>query len=459
MFSSDPSKLSASRANLTTLAQLTSRRILVVGDLFLDLYTIGHVARISPEAPIPILSAVREFSKAGGAGNVALNLAAMGNQVSVLGRIGDDEAGESIKAKLLEADTSGILSESGFATATKHRIVADQQQLLRIDTEKYSPLSVELEGRFLHFLRARMGEWDAIAVSDYGKGLCTTSFLRHLMDLAKSVGCPVIVDPKGRDFSRYQGARVLKPNLSELHAAAGLSECATHEAAARVVFSQCSELSWILLTKSSEGMTLFASDGKAQDLPVEAEEIVDVTGAGDTALAALTHSWASGLEPEQCANLANCAAGIAVKHLGCAQVDLKQISQALASSLVIEQTLPSLALISLENLPKTPHVIVIALEVGQLQLHHLQQIVEQVQNASNNRERDEKIAVYCSASALDAYVLHLLASLKEIDFLLQDKRALQRLIQSKSCSEIYTWRAERFELSNPLECALVTEVI
>lgn len=446
MSTNGASDFAVAHSALAMQNQIQPRHILVVGDLFLDKYTTGHVSRISPEAPIPILSASDMSFKAGGAGNVALNLIAMGNQVSVLGRLGCDEAGKIVRSELAKADTSGILSEPGYFTATKHRILANHQQLLRIDTENCVQVSTALEEKLLHHLERNIAALDAIAVSDYGKGLCSPSFLKALMSLANSAKCPVIVDPKGKDLRRYQGATVLKPNLAELHAAVDCDADASNHQAARRAFALCAELPWLLLTKSNEGMTLYSSNGEASEHPVKSEDVVDVTGAGDTALAALTHSWACNVPPAQCAHWANCAAGIAIKHLGCAQIDLEEILHALTLSFIDRKYLGSFALSSLNNLAKDVQIIVIALEVRQLKLRHLQRIVEKVSSAAAQRDESEKIALYCGAHALDERILHLLASTGEIDLLLQDKSALQALIESKQCAKLYTWQSEGFEL-------------
>ncbi len=301
-------------------------RVLAVGDFMLDTYTRGRIRRISPEAPVPVLEVDSTDSRPGGAGNVVLNFLALGASVTAVGRIGDDEAGEELRVHLMSsgADVEGLCVDGSIPTPQKNRLLAGQQ-ILRVDRERIVTLSAEMEEAFLKTVREALPCTDLIALSDYGKGTLSRSLLRRLIEAARAAEVPVLVDPKGDDFSRYQGATLIKPNLAEAYAAAKLSSASLEEVAS--VLRAYSD--YILITRSEAGMSLFDARGTRTDFPVRARDVRDVTGAGDTVLAVLGTAWASGIPLAEAVALANIAAALSIERLGCAQVTPQELTERL----------------------------------------------------------------------------------------------------------------------------------
>lgn len=300
-----------------------SASILVLGDVMLDRFAYGSVARISPEAPIPVLNLQRLVDMPGGAGNVARNVAAMGARVTLCGVVGEDPEGADLRAQL--SATSGIdahlIVDSSRPTTTKTRYVADGQQIMRADREIAAPLEARAEERLLGAYSAALGRVDVVIVSDYAKGVLSESVTRTAIERARAAGRHIIVDPKSRDFSRYRAAHIITPNQAELAAAAG-SECATREQVvegARRLLAQglCDAL---VVTRGGEGMSVVEANGHVEHLPTTALQVYDVSGAGDTVVAALSLSMAAGSGVIEGAKLANVAAGIVVGKRGTATV-------------------------------------------------------------------------------------------------------------------------------------------
>lgn len=309
------------------LGQLQRCRVLVVGDLMLDAYTIGKAKRISPEAPVAVVHVCEEQYLPGGAGNVLLNLVSMGAEVVALGRVGSDEAGVQLKALLQDEkiDIAGIIQEEGYPTPIKNRIIADNQQIVRIDHEKVVALTVECEERVAVMVSELLARVDIVAISDYGKGFLTPTLLQSVIRAASAKGIPVIVDPKGFDYRRYSGADIIKPNQSETYAAAGVEGDVPLEVAVEKILSVV-EVKTLMVTRAAQGISLFHAMGGREDFPVRVREVKDVTGAGDTVLAMLTVAVASGLSVADAAQLCNIAAGIALEKVGCARVTLSQLA-------------------------------------------------------------------------------------------------------------------------------------
>ncbi len=319
---------------MVTLANLLGRlnpaKILVAGDFLLDIYTIGRAKRISPEAPVPIVQVEREEYRPGGAGNVVLNLLSLGADVVALGRVGDDWAGQ-LFLSLLEKEgvrTDTIISQEGVRTPVKNRILADHQQMVRIDHESLLPLSYELESKLIERLPALLQEVQVVAISDYGKGLLTPRLLSALIQEARQAEIPVMTDPKGHDFTKYRGSTLIKPNQIEAYAVANLPLQASLESvAARLLEQTAAQL--LMITRAEEGISLFDREGNRSDFPVQAKEVKDVTGAGDTVLAMLAYAVANQLSYGEAAHLCNVAASIAIEHVGCARVTLSDLAHRL----------------------------------------------------------------------------------------------------------------------------------
>ncbi|WP_114394158.1 D-glycero-beta-D-manno-heptose-7-phosphate kinase [Oleisolibacter albus] len=310
-------------SDLTALIDaLPDAAVLVVGDAMLDRFTYGMVDRISPEAPIPVLRVQREVLTLGGAGNVACNLAALGTGVRFLSVLGDDEPGRTLRQQVAErlGDADGLVVEPGRRTTTKTRFIAGSQQLLRADGETVADIAPASADRLLALAEQALDQCAVLVLSDYGKGVLTPALVTRLIDAAKARGRLVVVDPKGRDYSRYRGADVLTPNRKELAEASGLpvSGDGAVEAACRHLIAGCG-VAALVGTRSEEGMSVVTADS-ATHLRAEAREVFDVSGAGDTVVAVLSAALAAGAELTAAARLATVAAGIVVAKVGTAVV-------------------------------------------------------------------------------------------------------------------------------------------
>lgn len=304
-------------------------RVLVAGDVMLDRYWSGEVDRISPEAPVPVVAVGEEEERLGGAANVARNLIAMGGGCELLSVVGDDAAGMRLQA-MLEAESipASLEVERGMQTTVKLRVMARHQQLIRLDFEK-TPGHEVLQGVAGRYWE-RVGSAGAVLLSDYGKG--GLAHLREMIVRANEQGVPVMVDPKGRDFGRYAGCHTITPNRKELMAAVGTWE--DEADLAQRVFAMIDELgiTQLLLTRSEEGMTLFRGDRFVHSEPATARDVFDVSGAGDTVIAAFTLCQVAGIDPAESMRFANAAAGVVVGKLGAAAPTLDEISAELDGS-------------------------------------------------------------------------------------------------------------------------------
>jgi D-beta-D-heptose 7-phosphate kinase/D-beta-D-heptose 1-phosphate adenosyltransferase len=307
------------------------KRVLVVGDLMLDRYMWGDVSRVSPEAPVPVLRPQRDAERAGGAGNLALNLAALGLRVQLAGYVGDDQEAQRLFRFFEDAGvgTDLVATLSDRPTITKTRIIASHQHVLRVDAEDLSPLRESDAENFSQRLLAELDNSDAIALSDYGKRVLGDELCKNLIAEARRRGLTVVVDPKGRSYRKYAGATVLTPNLKELETATGVSAYdhdALIETGRRLVKDL--GLDAIVLTQGEHGMTLIAPEQTLHS-PARAKEVFDVSGAGDTVVAALTAGMLAGLDRTDVLRLANLAAGVVVGKIGTAPVERNELLEAL----------------------------------------------------------------------------------------------------------------------------------
>lgn len=316
------------------LDRFPKRRILVVGDLMLDQFVRGKVGRISPEAPVPVVAVAEESWMPGGAGNVCCNLAALGASVSLVSAIGTDPAGAQLLSELRARgmDTSPIVSDPGRVTTQKCRIVAEHQQVVRVDRESAQPVGAALQRQLLERLRRAAAQADALVVSDYGKGVVTRAMLRAALRVAHQLGIPVIVDPKVEHFKLYKGVDCITPNAAEAWGGMRLSpkpgEEAVRALGRRII--KTLRLRSLLLTRSEKGMTLFEASGAVRHIPARAREVYDVTGAGDTVVSVMALALASGARLYEAAVLANAAAGVVVAKLGTATATRAELRAALA---------------------------------------------------------------------------------------------------------------------------------
>lgn len=317
----------------TLFAHCAEIRCLVIGDLMLDEYLWGRADRISPEAPVQVVDVVREELRLGGAGNVVHNLAALGAQVSVCSVVGDDQNGRELLGQFSHhhIDVQAVFQDPGRRTSRKTRVVAANQQIVRIDRESRDALPEAVEQQLCAWIAAHAGEYKVVVLSDYNKGVLTPAVIASAISAAAVTGIPVMVDPKGTDYARYAGATLLTPNRKEAEAASGvaITDSATLTQAAGVIMDTTG-LQHLLITRSEEGMSLFSKGGEIVHIPTVAREVFDVSGAGDTVLATLALGIACGFSMAESARLANVAAGIAVGKLGTSIVTPQEIIDAVS---------------------------------------------------------------------------------------------------------------------------------
>jgi D-beta-D-heptose 7-phosphate kinase/D-beta-D-heptose 1-phosphate adenosyltransferase len=402
-------------------------KALCIGDFLLDVYTMGRVKRISPEAPVPVMEAISQESRPGGAGNVVLNLRALGSTVFSIGRMGGDADGETLRQQI-----DGLLVEPGYRTPVKNRLIADSQQLLRIDFEKVSPIPKTLEEEAILQLEKVIPTMQVVAVSDYGKGFLTQRVLSAAIRIAREAQIPIVVDPKGIDFTKYRGATLLKPNLSEAYAAAKLPLSATLDEVASILL-QITDVDQLLITRSEAGISLFSRSGKREDFPVRSKEVKDVTGAGDTVLAMISLGLANGLDMASTIQLANIAAGLSIERLGCVQITLPEIAR---------------RLLHFNEAPKLfdehhTDALVHALQGKQYNLLNLfpgQEMTNALFRAVRHlAEQEEKeLIIHLHGANPSDELVHILSSLTEVDYLVLEKTGLQQLYNTHMPAGVFT---------------------
>ncbi len=406
------------------LSRFSPVRVLVIGDFMLDTYTTGKVKRISPEAPVSVLHVQKEESRPGGAGNVVLNLVSLGAKVVAVGRIGYDLAGEELRDSLERegVDIENLILQKGYKTPVKNRLIADAQQILRVDFEAVSQLSEQMEQEILQRLPPLMEKVQVIAISDYGKGFLSRSLLQKVIGLASESGIPVIVDPKGEDFTKYFGATVIKPNLAEAYAAAKLPAEAPLEEVASVILQTCgAEI--LIITRSEAGISLFNKSGQRFDFPVRSKEVKDVTGAGDTVLSMISITLANKLDIKYGAQLANIAAGMAIERLGCARINLSEMLVRLLEYDVENKIFDEEHLFALQHALKGKRYSVLGLDSTQGMSTTLFRSLRKLAS----RDEEKNLIVYVRDSDPDEEFVSLLSSLAEVDFIVLKCESLKNL--------------------------------
>jgi D-beta-D-heptose 7-phosphate kinase / D-beta-D-heptose 1-phosphate adenosyltransferase len=318
---------------LRILRRLVEGRALILGDVMLDRFIYGKVERISPEAPIPVLTIERETDMPGGAANVARNLSGAGGRAILLGIVGDDQWGEMLSSKL--AQLAGIeihlIEDRSRPTTVKTRFVADGQQVLRADQESCKALSPQIERSLLAAFESAVAGSDIVILSDYAKGVLSNSVVTEAIAIARRAGKTIVTDPKSKSFELYRGVTILTPNRHELQVACGF-ECATDEAVVRGARRILEEgiCNIVVVTRGKDGMSIIQSNGDIDHLRTTAREVFDVSGAGDTVVATMAAAMASGAGISDACRLANVAAGIVVGKHGTAIATSDEIAGALS---------------------------------------------------------------------------------------------------------------------------------
>lgn len=417
------------------VGRLECKRVLIVGDLLLDRYTVGQAKRISPEAPVAVVLVNSEEQRPGGAGNAALNLISLGASVRMLGRIGNDAAGNELIISLQKegVETQGIFRDVSYHTPLKNRIIAGGQQIVRVDHETVSLLSETLEEKMISQLPALLQDIDVVAISDYGKGSVTVTLLSELISQARARNIPVIADPKGTDFGRYSGATILKPNLGEAYAAAGCSRSEPISKVAALIHKQ-TQVDVLMVTRSEEGISLYFSDQSEEHYPVEAMEVKDVTGAGDTVLAVIAFAVANNLTYGEAVKLANIAAGIAIAHFGCARISLSMIARRLLEKDVVNKVFEEEHLYALRQTLFGRRFAILGLSLAQgLQADHF----EAITSVAKGRE----LLLFIRDPNPPIPLVKILASMHDVNYIVVHGKDLDKLCLQIAPEEVFVFES------------------
>ena len=328
---------------MTKLPKFSDAKVLVIGDVMLDRFWHGAATRISPEAPVPVVKVAGVDDRPGGAGNVAINLAALGVETTLSGLVGDDEHAKQLRSAVEAKGVRWSVMPCPADTIVKLRVLSRNQQLIRMDFE--APLDDYADESFLQYASNLIAEHDVVLLSDYAKGTLTN--IEALISACRVLKTPVLVDPKGADFSRYAGATLITPNLSEFEAVVGAchQDDTVISARARDLCEQHG-FEAVLVTRSERGMTLQSKEGEPLHLPALAREVFDVTGAGDTVISAMAAGLASQDSLENSTRLANVAAGLVVGKVGTATVTREELQGALLQSEGDVQDLPAFGVVT-----------------------------------------------------------------------------------------------------------------
>lgn len=308
-------------------------KVLVLGDVMLDQYWWGVVDRISPEAPVPIVALNKKSIVAGGAANVAANVAGLGATPFLFGVAGNDADGALLIGllKAIGVSTDFLMTTDLRPTTVKTRIIANNQQVIRLDRENSNDISDQFQQDILANVTKMLDQVDVVLVSDYAKGVITERLVSGVIDAAKNAGKPILIDPKGKDYAKYRGASILTPNQKEALDAAGLEnndEETVRIAGERLIANY--DLENLVITRGEKGMSLFGKGSETKNIETVARRVYDVTGAGDTVISTMAVSLGTGSDFETACSLANMAAGVVVERLGTAPVNVKDLEEYLS---------------------------------------------------------------------------------------------------------------------------------
>ncbi len=404
-----------------------SVKALVIGDFMVDKYTYGKVSRISPEAPVGVLKVDKETYLPGGAGNVVLNFLSFSCDVVAIGRIGDDLEGERLQILLEEkgADSSILLKQKNYSTPVKNRVIAESQQIVRIDKEDILPIDKKLEEKIINILSNVIQGIDVIAISDYAKGFLSTNLLEKIIEIGIEKNVPIIVDPKGTDFTKYQFATIVKPNLSEAYLAANLGKNVPIEKVAKKLLDQTNAKT-IIITRSQDGISYF-DNKKACHFPIQSKEVVDVTGAGDTVLSIICIAIANNMDMSECCMLANIAAGIAIEHIGCAKITLSDLSKRLLQIDLGNKVFDENHLFALKHVLKEENFSILMLDSFEFNTN----LYKHIRSIS----KKNKLVVYLDNE--DEDFIECLSAFKEVDFIILHKKCLIDLCSKIRPKDVY----------------------
>ncbi len=321
---------------LPFIAKFPDTRIMVIGDLMVDEYIWGNVSRVSPEAPVPVVSVTSESLRLGGAGNVGNNIRTLGGKVLLAGIVGNDEMGRKVIHDLhkMGLETKGVIVEPERVTTVKTRIIAQHQQVVRYDREITRPIHPENIQQILSLLEGGINELDAVLVSDYGKGVICEPLMERVRFLTQRAGKILAVDPKVKNFPLFREVTIITPNHYEAAEATGRWIMSEEDlmTVGRTLLQRL-QVQSVLITRGEKGMTLFQHNGEVIHIPTMAKEVYDVTGAGDTVISVLTLAMASGATAKEAAILSNIAAGIVVGEIGTATIKASELEDAVRNGI------------------------------------------------------------------------------------------------------------------------------
>ena len=305
--------------------KICNAKVLVIGDIMLDKYYNGSSNRISPEAPVPVVNVKEIEDRVGGAGNVALNISSLGGKVGICGLVGNDFSANELETKLDKFNVNNYFVKTNLPTITKLRVLAQRQQLVRIDFEENFK-DIDKTSLIKKFEK-EVSKYNVVVFSDYAKG--TLSNIQPLIQIAKKQNCMVLVDPKGSDFNKYSGATIITPNMKEFQEVAGKCETEKEIVENALKIMKKTNIENILVTRSEKGMTLIRNNGECDTIPTVAKEVFDVTGAGDTVIGVLAMCLSVGNTKKEAIKIANAAAGVVVGKVGTATVSLDELHESL----------------------------------------------------------------------------------------------------------------------------------
>jgi len=426
----------------TKFNHLRPAKIVVVGDLILDVYTEGKISRVSPEAPVTVLHVDKKSRRLGGAANVALNLKALGMEPVCYGCVGDDSgACDFIDEMSIQGiSLKGVFKDNYRKTCVKNRLIASNQQIVRIDEERVEPISSALEKQMLASIELELKGAGAVVLSDYAKGTLTDTFIQGIIALAKQEAVPVIVDPKGLDFSKYLGATLIKPNEKEAYEAAGLEKSHFIEDVAKVLRDSIGDAS-LVITRAEKGIAVFEAEKPSKHSEAIVRKVKDVTGAGDTVCATLSCCVANGWDLKSAADLANVAASLSIEGVGCVAVTLSDLAKRLIHHHFTSKVFEQDNLFALKHVLSERQFNLLTIEESVKFSSNLFHALIQLKSQQGKKEPGE-LVVYFAAKDPCSDLVSILNSIEEVDYIVMKKSNLESLCSEIKPSEIFAFRGD-----------------